>query len=34
MHILGALFCILMLSPLFSLGDTVGAWLYDRKYNR
>lgn len=31
MHVLGLLFLCLILGSVLSLGDVVGAWLFDRK---
>lgn len=31
MHILGILYIVLMLGALASVGDVVGAWLFDRR---
>lgn len=31
MHILGLLFILLILGSVASLGDIVGAWLFDRR---
>jgi hypothetical protein len=31
MHILGILYIVVMLGALASVGDVVGAWLFDRR---
>lgn len=31
MHILGILYVCLMLGALVSVGDVIGAWLFDRR---
>jgi hypothetical protein len=31
MHVLGILYIVLMLGALASVGDVVGAWLFDRR---
>jgi hypothetical protein len=34
MHVLGILYLCLMAGALLSLGDVVGAWLFDRRRRR
>lgn len=33
-HIFGLLFVVLILGAVASVGDVVGAWMFDRKHNR